>query len=83
MKDHGLARALTLIEAFLEMNDSYFIQRRHSFEIILTSLSQIVHFAGTGATITRTQLNQLDKSQANQNAFDEVAEYYRRQEAQS
>lgn len=72
VKDHGLQRSLTLVEAFLEMKDTFFIQRRHSFELLLTSLSQIVHYAGTGAVITNTQLKQIDQAQTNLSLLEKV-----------
>lgn len=70
VKDHGLKRSVELVEAFMEINDTWFIQNRHSFDLILTKLAQINHFAGTGVQITQTQLRQADQAQANKSAAE-------------
>lgn len=76
VSDHGVKRSIELVEAFMEMNDSWFIQNRHSFDLILLKLAQINHYAGTGVQITKTQINQLDKTQTNKNAGEEAAEHF-------
>ena len=76
-KDHGEKKSLELIEAFLEMNDSYFIGRRHPFDMILTDIAKISHFASTGAQITKTELMQIDKTITNKNSVAAAAEYFK------
>lgn len=80
IKDHGLNRSLGLVDAFMSMNDTWFIKHRHSFELILTNLAAITHFAGTGVQVTNTQLTQLDKTLSNKNAADGAAAIFRQKE---
>ena len=77
VKDHGLPKTIALVEAFLEMNDSWFLQKRHAFDLILTDLAKITHYAGTGVSITQTQINQVDKTLANKAAGEAAAAYFR------
>lgn len=79
VKDHGLNRSLELVESFMEMNDSWFLQNSHSFDLILTKLASIARYDGTGVQINKTQAIQLDKSQANKSAGDDAAAYFRKQ----
>lgn len=76
VKDHGKDKAILLVEAFMEMNDRWFLDNRHSFDLILTKLASITHYAGTGVQITQTQLHQLDKTISNKNAGDEAASFF-------
>lgn len=78
IKDHGLNRSLELVESFMEMNEHVWC--RHSFEQILLKLATISHYAGTGVQISKTQINQLDKSQANKAAGEDAAAYFRKKE---
>jgi hypothetical protein len=79
VKDHGKARAIELVEAFMEMNDRWFLDNRHSFDLLLTKLASITHYAGTGVVVTQTQLNQLDKTQANKTALQGAIDYFKNQ----
>jgi hypothetical protein len=76
IRDHGLKKSTYLINAFMQMNDSWFIKKRHAFDLILTNLAEINHFAGTGISVTNAQLNQLDKTQSNKKAAEEAGEYF-------
>lgn len=79
IKDHGLNRSLELVESFMEMNDSWFLQNSHSFDLILTKLASIARYDGTGTQFNKTQAIQLDKSQANIAAGDDAAAFFRKQ----
>lgn len=73
VKDHGLERSLSLVESFMSMNDSWFIQRRHSFDLILTSIASIAHYSGTGVQIdSRATFNKSNQRTDNNRAAAEA-----------
>lgn len=76
VKDHGLKRTIEIIESFFAMTHRDFIAKRHDVFLILVNLPSISHFIATGAQITHTQLNQIDRSSTNKNAGDAAANFF-------
>jgi hypothetical protein len=67
--DLGAQVAIELVEAYLDMSDAYYIQRRHDLQTFSFNLNQVKIYAERGETISRTELNQTDRRQANAKAF--------------
>lgn len=60
-QDIPLTRLKQLITSYLKMNDTWFIKKRHDLTTMKQNLQAISHFADTGAVITNSRLNQMDK----------------------
>lgn len=71
-RDLGVEEAVRLVEAFLQMEDFYFKSRRHDLGALKVSLQTVKHFADTGRAITRQELTQDDRRQANVSAFSDL-----------
>lgn len=61
VKEFGVPKVKALISAYLKMNDSWFIKKRHDLVTLKQNLQTVSHFAETGAIITNTKLNQIDR----------------------
>ena len=69
VKDLGFVRACSLIEVYLTMDDSYFINSRHDLMVFEKSIQKVAVAHDTGATITRNQAQQIERRSTNRNAF--------------
>jgi len=61
VKDLGYARVEILIEAYLQMSDTWFITKTHDVATFLDNLAKVSLFADSGKMITRSQLKQFEK----------------------
>lgn len=72
VKDHGVDKVIGFIDAYLQMPDNWFLIKRHDILTLATSLNAVVHFMSTGKTVTRTELQNIDKAITNKNLMDRV-----------
>lgn len=72
VKNLGAKRACELVEAYLEMNDSWFVQNRHDLPTLEAKIQAVVIYADTGKTITQGELRQADKAQTNHNVWESL-----------
>jgi hypothetical protein len=70
--DVGLPRASELVTAYLSSRESWFLTRRHDVPTLMSNLNNAALVADTGKSLTRTEINQIDKQQTNQNTLDAV-----------
>ena len=62
VKEHGLKRAEALIKAFLKMNDSFYIRKRHDPLTLSRDIQAVGHFADHGKNITATEAKQMERT---------------------
>lgn len=60
VKDMPLEKLKVLVTAYLKMNDSWYIKRRHDLSTMRSNLQAVSHYAETGAVITDAKLRQMD-----------------------
>ena len=60
LKDMSSDKLKALLNAYLQMNDTWFIRKRHDLICFQQNLQAIAHFSDTGAVITNTKLQQMD-----------------------
>lgn len=65
VKDLGIARALALARAYVEMNDSFFLTKRHDLVTFESNLKAIAVKLDTGQSVNRTQARQQETRDAN------------------
>lgn len=65
----GTERLSELVESFLHMNDSWFVQKRHDLATFEANLNAVVQYHDTGKSITRGEIAAADRMQTNVNAF--------------
>lgn len=70
--DLGAQAAIELVESYLDMSDSYFIQRRHDLQTFSFNLNQVNIYAERGETVTRHELNQADRVQGDRADWNRV-----------
>lgn len=63
-KDLGHSRAETLVTAYLQMNDQWFLTKTHDIPTLLGNLPKVALFADSGQLVTKTLANQIDQSTA-------------------
>lgn len=61
VKDLGQPRVLKLLEAYFSMPDALVAQRRHDLGTFRLKLTEVGHYADTGAFITRTKIKEIDE----------------------
>lgn len=71
---NGLERTKELIAAYLTMNESWFIQKRHDLATFANNLTAVAQFVETGRTITRSDLRTIDSVSNLQNTLNEIRE---------
>ncbi len=72
--DVGEARAAKLVEAFLQMPDSWFVTKSHSIPCFLDNITKVGLFADSGKMVSRTEANQLDRKVATANVRQQLRE---------
>lgn len=65
-KDVGQAKAVSLVESFFQMNDPYFVKRRHDLGALATSVKAVAVYKDTGKTT-----NTIDIKHEQANSFHE------------
>lgn len=68
----GFLKAVGLIETYLQMNDAFFVQRRHALKVFESSLNQVSIMHDTGKTITQDEARGMERRQTNLNAFGKL-----------
>jgi len=66
VKDHGLEKATRFVDAFLQMNDQWFVTKRHDIATLLININAVAQFAETGRMFTKREINDLDRMTTNQ-----------------
>lgn len=68
-----LERAKRLVTAYLDMRDQWFITKRHSLTVLIDNIDAVNTFLETGATVTRIQINHLERAETTRSQLDRVA----------
>ncbi len=66
----GFDRTKILLDAYLRMNEKWFLQKRHDLATFLNNLTSVAHFVETGRVITGQDLRNVDRAIANKNTLD-------------
>lgn len=72
VKELHLPKVLKLLEAYLKMNDTWYIKKRHDLVVFAQNISAIGHFMDTGKTISNTTLNQLDRTEGFRSQLERI-----------
>ncbi len=70
--DLGVRAAIELVEVYLQMNDVYFVQRRHDLLTFSFNLNQVKLYSEGHGTITRHELTQADRTQGERSGWDRL-----------
>lgn len=70
LRDFGENRAKALIEAYLQMPDSWFVTKRHDVFTLRANLNAVGLFADSGKMISRREANQLDLAVSVENTLE-------------
>lgn len=74
VKDMGLTRSKDLITTYLQINDGYFINRRHDLKTFAANVSKVKVAHDTGKSITQREAAQADRRETTKNAFARLLE---------
>lgn len=74
VKDLGSAKAIDLINAYLDMPDQWFITKRHDIPTLITNLNSVGQFMDTGRLITRKDTQQVDSAVSMLNQLRRIEE---------
>lgn len=69
-ESNGFDRTKKLIEAYLRMNERFYLQKRHDLATFMNNLTSVAHFIETGRVITGQDLRNVDRAIANKNTLD-------------
>lgn len=72
VKDHGLEKTISFIEAYLQMPDQWFIKKRHDVTTLIGNLNAVSQFIATGRIISNREINQMDTSISHQNILNMI-----------
>lgn len=78
VQDLGVDIACDRVRAYLEMNDMGFVARRHPLSLLPLNLGTVKLFAEGRGAVTQQELRDMDRRQANANAFAGMLERSRR-----
>lgn len=68
----SLERIKSLIEAYFEMRDPWFVTKRHDLVTFEQNMNAVVIYADTGKTISKTQINQMEKQDAVKSQLERI-----------
>ena len=69
LRDTPIERACELIRQYCAMTDRWFLTKGHDFETFRQNVTKVGLALDTGRTVTATEAAQMDRTQANFNAF--------------
>lgn len=72
VKDHGETKALSFIEAYLEMPDAWFVTKRHDIPTMIANLNAIAQYMATGKIFSRKEITNLDQAVSTKNLLDMI-----------
>jgi hypothetical protein len=72
LKDFRGMRSKALIQAYLKMNDSFFIKKRHDPSTLSNNIQAISHFADSGAVVTKNDTREMERASKTKSLFDMV-----------
>ena len=72
VEEIGSERARALIEAYLQMPDSWFVTKAHDIPTLITNLNKVSHFLDTGKLITRREVQRLDLEVTSENTLQAI-----------
>lgn len=72
LKDFRADRARIMVEAYLKMNDSFFIKKRHDPITLIQNALSVGHFADSGKMITNEDARQVERTAKTMSLFDQV-----------
>jgi hypothetical protein len=61
LKDFSCNKTQSVISTYLEMNDSWFLKKRHDIGTMVTNMNAIAQFAATGKTVSNVELKHQEK----------------------
>ncbi len=70
----GLPRARLLIQAFLDMNDSWFLTKRHDVATLIGSMNAVTQFLDTGQTLTKSDIKNAEVLSTNEKTLRAIRE---------
>lgn len=73
-QSNGLQRTKDLLRAYLSMNESWFVQKRHDLATFSNNLTAVAQFLETGRTLTRADLKVIDSASNLENTLREIQE---------
>lgn len=74
VKDHGKPKAGDYVAAYLDMNDSWYLTKRHDIPTMLGNLNAIVQYIATGKMITRKEAINFDAANTVLNQLSKIEE---------
>jgi len=72
VKEHGLEKTNSFIEAYLQMPDPWFIKKRHDISTLVSNLNAVSQFLATGRLITNREITQIDTTISHQNILNMI-----------
>lgn len=79
----GLPVFERLCVAYVDMPDQWFLTRRHDLVTFESSFAKVSQFEQSGRTITRAEIDQIDRRQANANVFEKLIAEQKEKEKQN
>lgn len=58
----GAENAISLIEGYFSMPDSWFVSKRHDVQSLMSNLAKVQHFIATGNVVTRRDADSVESS---------------------
>jgi hypothetical protein len=74
VKELGLPRTQLLLHAYLQMNDQWFLTKRHPIDVFLNNLTSVGVYADGGAVITRKQAQAIESGSNNAQVLGRLLE---------
>lgn len=74
LKEHGEPRTRLLLEAYLQMPDSWFLTKTHDLATLSTNKAKVSLFADSGKMVTRREVQHIDDSLAIANQLRRIRE---------
>lgn len=72
-KGMGTDKFKSLVDAYLQMHDGYFLSKRHDITSLVMNVPKVSHFAQTGIKVTRHDVNHMELQDHNTNVFTRIA----------
>lgn len=69
VKSLGKDRAIALVQAYLTMNDAWFLQKTHDLGTFVTNLNKVLVKAETGRSMTSGEIRNIERRETTANAF--------------
>lgn len=83
LKDTPIERACEMIQAYVQMNDAWFLNKGHDFGSFMANLTKVSLALDTGRQMLGSRAREIERMQHNSDSWDQAVDFLQRRDQQN